>query len=115
MAALAASTRRPSRKPELTRAPSPVQAASSSFASPPVDDLDDGEAEALGELPVALVVGGDGHDGAGAVVDQDVVGDPDGDGGAVDRVDRIRAREDSGLFLGEVRALEVALVAACAR
>ena len=33
----------------------------------------------LCEFEVALVVGGDGHDGAGAVADEHVVGDPDRD------------------------------------
>ncbi len=46
----------------------------------------DGQVEDLGELEVPLVVARNGHDGAGAVLDEDVVGDPDGDGGAGGRV-----------------------------
>ncbi len=54
-----------------------------------LDHLDDGQAELLGELPVAGVVGGHGHDGAGAVGRQDVIGDEDGDLLVVDRVDAL--------------------------
>ncbi len=43
------------------------------------DDLADRQVECLGELEVALVVRGDGHDRAGAVVHEDVVGDEHGD------------------------------------
>src|SRR4029453_12833327 len=39
----------------------------------------DRQAEALGELPVALVLAGHGHDRARAVAEQHVVGDPDRD------------------------------------
>ncbi len=42
-----------------------------------LDDLHDGKVVLGGELEVALVVGRDAHDGAGAVVGQDVVGHPD--------------------------------------
>ena len=52
-----------------------------------LDHLDDLAAEFLGKLPVAVIVGRDGHDGAGAVGHQDIVGDEDGDLLAVDRVD----------------------------
>ena len=74
---------------------------------PAGDDLADGQAEGAGELPVALVVRGHGHDRAGAVAGQHVVGDPDGDLLAVDRVDGVGAGEDAGLFLGQVGALEL--------
>ena len=65
------------------------------------------------ELEVALVVGGDGHDRAGPVAGQDVVGDEDRDPLAVDRVDRVGADRDAGLLaigrqpldLGPVRGL----------
>ena len=43
------------------------------------DDAADGEVVLGCEVEVALVVGGHAHDGAGAVVGEDVVGDPDGD------------------------------------
>ena len=42
------------------------------------DDGADGETVLLGELVVALVVGGDAHDDAGAVGGEDVVGDVEG-------------------------------------
>ena len=44
---------------------------------------------------------GDGHDGAGAVADEDVVGDPNGDLLAVDGIDGVGAGEDAGFFLGQ--------------
>ena len=75
-----------------------------------LDDLDDGQTELLGELPVAGVVGGHGHDGAGAVGCQNVVGDKDGDLLAVDGVDALDALDDNaGLFLVQLGALEVRL------
>ena len=76
------------------------------------DDLDDGQLEFLGEFPVAFVVRRHGHDGAGAVGDEDVVSRPDGDLRAVDGVDGVGAGEHAGLLLGgEVGALEVGLIA----
>ena len=73
------------------------------------DHADDRQVERLGELEVALVVTGHGHDRAGAVAHQHVVGDPDRDRLAVDRVDGVSAGEDAGLGLGQVGAVEVAL------
>ena len=55
------------------------------------DDPADRQPELLRELVVALVVGRDGHDRAGAVAGEDVVGDEDRDPLAVDRVDRVGA------------------------
>ncbi len=54
--------------------------------------------EGLGELVVALVVGGDGHDRAGAVLHQHVVGDEHRDLLAVDRVDNAAAERHAGLL-----------------
>ena len=54
--------------------------------------------EGPGEVQVALVVRGHGHDRAGAVVGQHVVGGPDRDPLAVDRVDRVPAQEHTGLL-----------------
>ena len=55
-------------------------------------------------------MGGHGHDGAGAVGCQNVVGDEDGDLLVVDRVDAHDAFQlDTGLFLVQLAALEVAL------
>ena len=75
-----------------------------------LDDLDDGQAKLFGELPVAGIVGRHGHDGAGAVGSQNVVGDEDGDLLVVDRVDAPDAFQlNAGLFLVQLTALEVAL------
>ena len=68
------------------------------------DDLDDREIVVLGERVIALVVCRDGHDRAGAVGADDVVGDEDGDLVAVDRVDRERAERDAGLGLASRRS-----------
>ena len=54
-------------------------------------------------------MGGDGHDRAGAVAHEDIVGDPDGDALAVDGIDGVRAGEDAGFFFVEFGAVEVAL------
>ncbi len=63
-----------------------------------------------GELPVARVVRGDRHDGAGAVGGEDVVGDVDRDLGVVHGVHAREALElHAGLVLGHLRALEVGL------
>jgi hypothetical protein len=67
--------------PEFTQMPSPVSTRPRR-SSPPADHLDDRQVELLRELPVALVVGGHGHDGAGAVGREHVVGDPDRDAGS---------------------------------
>ena len=75
-----------------------------------LDHLDDGQAELLGEFPVAGIVGRHGHDGAGAVGGQNVVGDEDGDLGLVDRVDAHHTVQlHAGLFLVQLAALKVAL------
>ena len=60
--------------------------------------LDDGQAELRRELEVAVVVPRHGHDGAGAVLHQHVVGDPDRDLLARGRIDRVPAGEDAGLL-----------------
>ena len=76
------------------------------------DHLDDLAAELLGKSPVAGVVGGDGHDGAGAVGGEDIVGDKNGNLPTVYRVDGPDALEHhASLFLvsGQLGTLEVAL------
>ena len=75
-----------------------------------LDHLDDGQAELLGELPVALIVAGHAHDDAGAVAHQDIVGNENGDLLAGDGVDGLDALQpDAGLFLVQLAALEVGL------
>jgi len=54
-------------------------------------------------------VGRDGHDGAGAIGHQYVIGDPDGDLDTIDRVDGIRAGEYASLFLIDRFALDIRL------
>ena len=74
------------------------------------DHLYDLTPELLGELAVAVVVSGDGHDGPGAVGGQDVVGDKDGDLPAIHRVYAAHAvQAHAGLLLVQLRALQVAL------
>ena len=63
------------------------------------DDLADRQAKGGGEVEVALIVGRDRHDGAGAVAHEDVVRDEDGHLLAVDRVGGVRAGEHTGLLL----------------
>ena len=70
----------------------------------------DGQVEFRGELQIALVVRGHGHDRAGAVAGQDVIGDPDGNLLAVDRVDAHSAGEDAGFFLRQFGAFQVAFL-----
>jgi hypothetical protein len=61
------------------------------------DDASDRQVELARELEVALVVRGHGHDRAGAVAGQHIVGGKDRDALAVDRVDRVGADRDAGL------------------
>src|SRR5579884_681821 len=71
------------------------------------DDLDDGNAELARKLEVALVVGGNAHDRARAVAHQHVVGDPDGNLLAADRVGDVAAGEDARLLLLRTHALDL--------
>jgi len=54
-------------------------------------------------------VGGNGHNGTGAVGDEHIVADPDWNACAIDGIDGIGAGENAGFVLGEVGPLEVAL------
>ena len=67
--------------------------------------LADRQAERLREREVALVVRRHRHDGAGAVLDQHVVGDPDLDRLVVDGVDDVAPGEHAGLDLAGVHAV----------
>ena len=70
-------------------------------------DFDDGKIELGGELEVPLVVRRNGHDGAGAVAGENVVGDPDRDLLTGGRIEGTSAGEDAGFFLGQFRPFEV--------
>ncbi len=76
---------------------------------PRLDDGGDRKVVFDGELEVALVVGRHGHDGAGAVGGEHIVGDPDGDRLVVHRIEGVAAGEDAGLFLGQLGAVQLAL------
>ena len=78
---LASSTVLPFRKPELTMMPVVACAVNAAFctSSPPVTTSMIAQAELLGELPVAVIVRRHGHDSAGAVAHQNVVGNEDRD------------------------------------
>ncbi len=73
------------------------------------DDLADGQAELARELVVARVVSGDGHDRAGPVLHEHVVGHVHGQALAVDRVDDVAAQEHPGLLALGVAAVLAAL------
>ena len=60
-----------------------------------LDEGDDGQVEVLGEGIVARVVGRHSHDGASAIAGQYIFGNPDGDVLARERIDGVRAREDT--------------------
>ena len=72
------------------------------------DDRADGQGEFARKFPIALIVRGDGHDRASPVTGQDVVGDPDRDALAADRVDGERPGPDADLFFRKFGAVEVA-------
>ena len=76
-----------------------------------VDDAAHRQVERLREVQVALVVGGHRHHRAGAVVGQHVVGGPDRDPLAVDRVDGVAAQEDTGLLPLGGQPVDVGLLA----
>ena len=63
------------------------------------NDFDGRQAECVREVPVALIMSGNGHDGAGAVAREDVVGDEHRDRLAVRGIGGVAAEEDPGLDL----------------
>ena len=67
-----------------------------SFDVVPFENGRDGQVERLGEFPVALVAGRNGHDGACAVAGQDVISDPDRHRFPGQRVHRVGAGEAPG-------------------
>ena len=73
----------------------------SQWAAVPVGrgyDHADGQVVFLGEYEIALVVGGDAHNDARAVCEQDVVAHEYGNALAVELVDAVCAGEDAGFF-----------------
>ena len=60
--------------------------------------MPDRQVEGGGEVEVALIVGGDGHDRAGSVVGEHVVRDVDGQPLRVYRIDRVKPCEDARLL-----------------
>ena len=62
-----------------------------------LDGLDDRQPVLLGEFPVALVLAGDRHDGAGAVAHQDVVGEEQRNRDGVERVHDPRGEAEPAL------------------
>ena len=70
------------------------------------DDRHDRQVVLTGELKVALVAAGNGHDGARAVVGHDVVGNPHGDLLAVDRIHHVAARKGAMLLEGALGTLD---------
>ena len=72
-----------------TSRPASTSARSTSSLSPGSTTANYGYVECLGEFEVAGIVGRNGHDGARAVADKYVVGDPNGNGAAVYRIDGV--------------------------
>ena len=76
-------------------------------------DLNDVNAELVGELPVTLIVRGNSHYRAGAVAHHDIIGDVDGYLLARERIDGGEpGKADACLVLGELSALELGLFGA---
>ena len=74
------------------------------------NDLDDRQAELLGEIPVARIVRRNGHDRTRAVGRQHIVGDEHRDLAAVNRIDGLDALElHASLILAQLGALKIAL------
>ena len=72
-----------------------------------LDDLNDRQVELGGELEIARVMRRHGHDCAGAVAGEHVVGNPDGNLLAVDRIDGVSAGEHAGFFLRQFGAFQI--------
>ena len=70
------------------------------------DDRHDRQVVLAGKLKVALVATGNGHDGAGAVVGHDIIGNPHGDLLAVDGVHHVAAGKGAVLLEGALGTLD---------
>ncbi len=73
-----------------------------------IDHCGDWQSELPSEFEIPLVVRRHGHDRAGAVANEHVIGDPDRNRLSVHRVDGIAAGEDAGFLLRQIGAVEVA-------
>ncbi len=74
------------------------------------DHRADGQVELQSEHEVAFVVSGHRHDGARPVTDEHIVGNPDRNLFAVDRIDGKGAGKDAGLLLGQLGAFQIAFL-----
>ena len=70
------------------------------------DDRHDRQVVLAGELKVALVAAGNGHDGTGAIVGNDIIGNPHRDLLAVDRVHHVAAGKGTVLLEGALGTLD---------
>ena len=70
------------------------------------DDRNDRQVVLAGKLKVALVAAGNGHDGTGAVVGNDIIGNPNGDLLAVDGVHHVAAGKGTVLLEGALGTLD---------
>ena len=61
-----------------------------------LEDGRNGEVKVFGEPPIALVAGGNRHDGTGSVPCENVIGNPNGNKGSGDGVHDVSAREHPG-------------------
>ena len=113
IASLAATAFMPLNRPELTSTSLSLWATNGcpSSGAPSAGSTTGriGSSNAVREVEVALVVRGHGHDRAGAVLHQHVVGDEHRDPLAVDRVDDAAPERDAGLRAVRLRALLGAL------
>ena len=70
------------------------------------DDRYDRQVVLAGKLKVALVTAGNGHDGTGAVVGNDIIGNPHGDLLAVDGIHHVAAGKGTVLLEGALGTLD---------
>ena len=73
-----------------------------------LNNLSDRQIKFARKLEIAFVVCRHGLDRAGAVAEQNVVGDPNRSFFFVRRIDRVSAGEDAGFFFRELGPLEIA-------
>ena len=79
------------------------------FIARRLHDYADRQIEFSSKLQIALVVRGHAHDCARAVTKQHIIRGPNRDPLVVRRIDRVRACENAGFVLRQIRSLQVAL------